>query len=132
MSRAAVLRAGLLLLAAAGCVHDVSLIRPWGAGRYTRTVPAAPPRVASVLEAGFSGCGVMVLVKRQDDEIRLVGRTKANEVFCAHVRPEKATAARSSITVEWDGQPDEELWGALLEWLTTFPPEGEGTADGRG
>ena len=129
MSRAAVLWAGLLF-AAVGCIHDVSLIRPWSAGRYTRAVPAAPPRVASVLEAGFSGSGVMVLVKRQDEEIRLVGKTKSGEVFCVRVRPEKAAAAKSSVTVEWDGQPDEELWRSLLEWLTTFPPEGADAPEG--
>jgi hypothetical protein len=120
MSRPVALCAGLLLVAV-GCIPDTFLSRSATSARYTRVVDGPPGRVSGVLEAGFSGSGIAILVKRQDGEIRLVGQTKSGQVFCFYVRPEKAPT-KSTVTVHWDGRPDEELWESVVQWLATFTP----------
>src|SRR4051812_17120972 len=122
MSRPVMLWAGLLLLAAIGCAYDGFLAHPFGPARYTQVVDGAPGCVSAVLEAGFGSVGVPVLVKRQGAEIRLVGKTKSGQVFCVYVRSEKGAEAKSAVTVQWDAQPDEDLWQAIVEWLGTFAP----------
>lgn len=125
MPRPAVLWAGVLLLAAVGCVRDGFLAHPFRPARYTQVVDAAPGSVAAVLEAGFGSVGVPVLVKRDGGEIRLVGKTKAGQAFCVYLRSEKGAAAKTSVRAHWDAQPDEDLWQGVVEWLGTFAPQGD-------
>jgi hypothetical protein len=114
--------AGLLLLGLAGCLQNLFLARQANSGRYVQAVNGPPGRVANVLEAGFSGTGIAVLVKRQEGEIRLVGQTKPGQVVCFSVRPDQRRPSQSTVSVDWGGPPDEELWGNVVQWLATFPP----------
>jgi hypothetical protein len=123
MSRPAAFLAGILLVASVGCLQGTFLNRHASAGRYVRVVDGPPGRVASVLEAGFSGSGITVLVKRQEGEIRLVCQTKSGQTIGFFVRPDKAGAGKSTVTVNWDGKPDEDLWRSVVEWLATFEPQ---------
>jgi hypothetical protein len=120
MSRPVAFCAGFLLVAV-GCIPDTFLSRSTGSARYTRVVDGPPARVASVLEAGFSGSGIAVLVKHEDGEFRLVGQTKSGQVFCFYVRSDKAPT-KSTVSVHWDAQPDEDLWETVVQWLATFTP----------
>ena len=124
MSRLVMLCASLVLLAMVGCVNDAFLANFSGMARYRQVVNGTPGLVSTILEEGFSGVGVTMFVKRQDEEIRLAGQTKSGQVFCVYVRPAKAAgSANSVVTVKWDSQPDEELWKSIVGWLATCAPE---------
>jgi hypothetical protein len=131
MSRLGMICAGLVLLAAVGCFNDSFLAHPFSAGRYRQVVDGKPGPVSAALEAGFSGVGVTMFVKRQGEEVRLAGQTKSGQVFCVYVRPGKSGASATSVvTVKWDGQPDEPLWLSIQGWLATSSPEKDGSPKG--
>jgi hypothetical protein len=128
MSRPALLCAGLVVLAASGCVGE-ALLAPFSTQtQFTRVADASPGVVSAVLQEGFGGVGLTMFVKRHGEEIRLAGQTKAGDVVCVYVRPGKdAGNKRSLVTVKWDRQPDEQLWKSIVEWLSTCDAEQAGT-----
>ena len=118
MSRPEMLWASLVLIAAGGCIHDSFLNFATNKARYTRVVDGAPGLVSTMVEEGFSSAGVTVLLKRHEHEIRLAGQTKSGQVFCVYIRPDKASpSSKSTVTIKWDRQSDEQLWDSVLERL---------------
>ena len=127
MSRTGMLCAGLVLLAAVGCFNDSFLAYPLGTAKYRRVVDGTPSLVSAVLEEGFGGIGITMFTKRHGEEIRLAGQTKTGQVFCVYVRPGKeVTSTKSVVTVKWDSQPDEQLWGSVVGWLAACAPKQDG------
>jgi hypothetical protein len=117
--RLAVLCAGLPLLAAVGCVQPA--FWPLATATGPRQVVAAPhDKVAATLEAGLGEAGVTVLVKRLDGEVRLAGQTRSGKVFCLYVKRAKtAHGDETAVTAHWDCEPDEKLWGTVVDLLAT-------------
>jgi hypothetical protein len=123
MSRPAMFWIGLILFLAAGCVRDAYLAQPPSAPRYTRVLKGTPTRVASGLEVGFGSIDMPILRKRDQKEIRLVGTSNSGRPFCVHVRAGTAgSAATTVVSVQWDGEPDEQLWKAIEGWLAACVP----------
>ena len=124
MTRPGMVCAGLVLLAAVGCVNESFLASFTPTTKYRQVVDGTPSVVANALEAGFGGVGITMFSKRHGEEVRLAGQTKSGEVFCVYVRPAgEAGAKRSVVTVKWDRSPDEPLWTSMVQWLTTSAPE---------
>jgi hypothetical protein len=129
MSRLAIIWAGLILLAAAGCVHDGFLAQSQGWTGYTLVVDNSPDCIADVLEEGFNSIDVIVIVKRTKADIRLVGMSKAGKVFGVFLRRGEAPHT-TAVTVKWDREPDKKLWESIEEWLAMCEQHGEGSRKG--
>jgi hypothetical protein len=130
MSRLAIVGVGLVLLGAAGCVHDGFLAPSQGMIEYSLVVDNTPACVADVLEVGFNSVDVMVIVKRMKKEIRLVGMSKSGKVFGIFLRHGEAPYT-TAVTVKWDREPDKKLSESIDEWLAVCERHGEDASKGK-
>jgi hypothetical protein len=115
----AIVCAGALLSAAAGCSlgsFTVALAPPGGP---KQVVPGTVAEISARLQAGLSDAGIAVIAKRQEQEVRLVCRAKQGRMHCLILKPDKAKGGEKTVvTVNWDREADERFWQMIVGMLT--------------
>jgi hypothetical protein len=121
--------AGALLGAAAGCLSgSPQTSAPSPAAKPKRKVVAGGVRKVSagIFEA-LADAGVVVVEKRQDEEVRLVGAAPSGKMFAVVLRPAR-TGDGTEIAVAWGGEPDKQVAQVLRQALEAMGPQAEDSA----
>jgi hypothetical protein len=117
--------AGALVCAAVGCAPN-SFLTPFGRAPGEKQVVTIPPgEVAAMLETGLNQNGIHVLTKNYAGaEIRVVGKTKSDKVFCIYLTRDKDSRGdKTVVNLCWDRGADESLWPIVASILAAPPPE---------
>jgi hypothetical protein len=122
--------AGVLLGAAAGCLS--------GSPQTSTSSPAAKPKpkvvaggvrkVAAGIFEALADAGVVVVEKRQDEEVRLVGAAPSGKMFAVVLRPARAGDG-TEIAVAWGGEPDKQVARILRQTLEEMRPRADDGPD---
>ena len=115
--------AGALLVAAAGCLPDRSLVGPGGPVGGVQVVAGSVTVVSAQLQTGLSDAGISVLSKRQGGVVRLVGMTRSGKVFSILLRGDRVQGGdQTTVALKWDREPDEEFWQTVVGLLAESHP----------
>ncbi len=112
--------AGVLLLAAVGCMGDTFLGRQIVVYGPMVVVPGSVSEVSAKLSDGLSEAGLMLSKKWVGDDLRMVSQGKSGKVFCLHMKQTKdkeGGAIKTQVRMQWDRGGDEELWQLILKIL---------------
>ena len=117
---------GAIACAAAGCVPN-SFLTPFGRAHGEKQVVNIPlGSVAAMLETGLNETGIHVFTKSYPDEIRVVGKTKADKVFCIYLTRDKESGGEKTlVSLYWDRDADAALWGTVVSILNTPAPSAD-------
>jgi hypothetical protein len=112
------------LVVASGCTPGSFLGSGGGPGG-PRCVVVAPVSVVSAgLQEVLCDLGVVVLEKREDDAVILVGATQSRKLFTLRLRPETAeSGVQTVVTIKWDREADEPFWRTVVQRLTEGRPD---------
>jgi hypothetical protein len=115
--------AGLLLVAAAGCMNG-SFLASWpGPGGKQQIVSGSVDQVSAKLRASLGNVGINVTATPDGDNLRLSGVTKSGKKFSLLLKKQYAGGGeRTAVTIDWEGEADEEFWLTLVQWVTPPPP----------
>ncbi len=116
--------AGALLCAAIGCTLDSFLVSITPGPGKTRYVAGSVDQVSTNLQAALSNVGIAATVTRQSGEARVAGVTRSGRKFALVLKQQYAAGGpRTSVSVEWEGEADEQFWLTVVEMLTTKTPK---------
>jgi hypothetical protein len=123
--RVGVVCAGVLILAAAGCLPDAFLATVGGPDPQQVVVAGTVPIVSVRVQEAVADAGLSVLSKLVGDDLRLAGMTKGGKVYCLHLRPIKVDGKdMTRIRIKWDKETDEEFWRTVV-----LPVAGQAESD---
>jgi hypothetical protein len=113
--------AGVLLLAAVGCMGDTFLGRQIVVYGPMVVVPGSVSEVSAKLMDGLSEAGMMLSKRWVGDDYRISSQWKSHMVFCLHMKQMKdaANGVKTQVRIQWDRGGDEELWQLVLKILNT-------------
>jgi hypothetical protein len=119
--------AGALLCAAAGCLFTPPPAPTPGAAAKpgTKVVSGQVRVVAAGLFEALADAGIVVVEKRQDQQVRLVGSTPSGKMFALLLRPARSDSDKTEVAVLWGGAPDEKLTQVVRRTLEAMRPEAE-------
>lgn len=113
----------VLMLAAAGCTLD-SFLMPQVVYGPKATVADTAAEVSAKLQDGLSEAGIMWVVKRVGDDLRIAGvAPKSRTAFCVHLKEKRIDGrVQTLVRMQWDRGGDEELW-QQIRTILNLPPE---------
>jgi hypothetical protein len=79
--------------------------------------------VSAKLRAALGNVGVSVTANQEGDNVRLAGTTKSGKKFSLLLKQQYSGGGqRTAITIDWEGEADEEFWLTVVQWMAPPPP----------
>jgi hypothetical protein len=117
--------AGVLLLAATGCIGDTFLARQIVVFGPKTIVPGTVADVSAKLRDGLSEAGLLLNTKWVGSDYRITSQWNSRTVFCLHLRQTKNDGGiKTMVRMQWDRGGDEELWQLILKILNAPAADG--------
>jgi hypothetical protein len=103
--------AGVLLFAAAGCTLDSFLAQHICVYGPQQIVISPADEVSATLQTGLSEAGIVSVVNRVGDDLRVGGVYQKRTAFLLHLREQKVKGRLQTVVrMQWDYGGDKELW----------------------
>lgn len=122
--------AGVLLLAAVGCMGDSFLGRQIVVYGPMVVVPGSVSEVSARLMDGLSEAGMLLSKRWVGDDYRISSQWKSHTVFCLHMKQMKdaSNGIKTQVRMQWDKGGDQELWQLVLKILNAPPDDSAGAS----
>ena len=112
--------AAALLCAAAGCSASSFLLSFVSPNGKQQVVSGSVDQVSAQLRGALSNTGFMVAMSRQDQDVRLSGKTKTGKTFVLVLKRQKTGSGdNTAISIEWEKDADEQFWLTVVELLAS-------------
>ncbi len=112
--------AAALLCAVAGCSASSFLLSFVSPGGKQQVVSGSVDQVSVQLQGALSKAGFMVTLSRQDQDVRLSGKTKTGKTFALVLKRQKTSSGENTaISIEWEKDADEQFWLTVVELLAS-------------